>query len=77
MTEGGKFENNEGLSHERKLEIAIAYIKDDAEIRGKEAPPFNSVEMRNRIKATISGKHLSNAKVTEAEAMEFLREILS
>lgn len=71
------FSENSELSPERKLEIALAYIKDDMERRGKEAPHFNSVEMKERVRNTIKGKHLSGVGVTEQEAMEFLREILS
>ncbi|HMP67345.1 MAG TPA: hypothetical protein PKA60_01175 [Candidatus Paceibacterota bacterium] len=69
-------ESNEGLTDERKLEIAIAYIKDEALRSGKTVPHFNSPEMRTRIKNTIEQKYLSEASVTEKEAMEFLREIL-
>ncbi len=70
-------ESNERLTPERKLEIAIAYIKDDALRSGKMVTHFNSTEMRERIKNTIEQKYLSEAGVTEEEAMEFLREILS
>ena len=64
------------LSEKRKLEIAIAYIKDDAMRRGKEVPNFNSQEMRERISNTIRGKNLSVANVTTEEALEFLRQVL-
>lgn len=70
-------ENIPELSTERMLEIAIAYIKDDALRRGKELPDFNSAEMRERIKNTVEQKNLSEAKVTQAEALEFLRKIFS
>ncbi len=69
------FENSPELTTERKLEIALAYIKDTALLEGKKTPHFNSPKTMENIRRTIECKYMSEAGVTEEEAMKFISEL--